>query len=218
MLFCLFPLSVGFGDRQQYIQCVFDQTNYRSQVTNWYLRTTTTPYVYELTEEYREVVGPCNSNLGVYLLRNSGYRVKFTSANNNDKTTTLFTAEVSLYLSYITAFRDQEQNNLRQFCNTNGCCQTLIGKGHRIDFSKCVFFKCNGNVSQYAQVQFQDANSFLVSTSTVCSPADASSATLGTTPFTRVLKEHGAVAVGAASTVVPSMVLALLAVVAAVLF
>ena len=217
MCACGIIIIAGFGDRQQYVQCAFDQTNYRSQVTNWYLRTTTTPYVYEVTEEYREVVGPCNSNLGVYLLRNSGYRVKFTSANNNDKTTTLFTAEVSLYLSYITAFRDQEQNNLRQFCNTNGCCQTLIGKGHRIDYSKCLYAVCNGAANQYVQLQFQDANNFFVSSTPACS-ATGTAGALETIAYTRVAKERGAVAIGAASAVVPSMVLALVAVVAAVLF
>lgn len=207
----------SFGDRQQYVQCAFDQTNYRSQVTNWYLRTTTTRNVYEVTEEYREVVGPCNSNLGVYLLQNSGFRLNLTSTNSADQTTKLYNGQLTIYLSYITAFRDVEQNNLRNYCNSKGCCQTLIGKGHRIDYSKCLYAVCNGSPVQYLQLQWQDANSFVISSTPGCGAASAAGA-FETVAYTRVAKEHAPVAVGAASAVVPSMVLAVLALVAAVLF
>mgnify|MGYP001094285253 FL=1 len=187
---CRFLNAVGFGDRQHYLHCVFDQTNYRSQVTNWYLRTTSTPYVYEVTEEYREVVGPCNSNLGVYLLTNSGYRLKLARVNNtstNQPTTSpdpLFSFQASFYVSYTTAFRNQEQNTLRNFCATNGCCKTEIGKAHRIDLLPCVLAVCDGNPNQYGRLQFQDANNFVISTSTTCSLASTPGA-LDTIAYTR---------------------------------
>jgi hypothetical protein len=147
-------------------------------VYNLYLRTTNSGRL-EATEEYREVVGPCNSNLGVYLLSNSGFRIAFTDDQSKSASATQ-NVMLTYYVSYTTAFRNQEQNELRDFCNTQGCCKTYIGKATPVDMIQCVRAQCNGNPNQYGVITWDSTNADRFTSSDVfsCVPGGGS----GTSP------------------------------------